>query len=90
MLLIIGFLFVAAYSTLLYAWLHKKTHISLKYLYKDNVADIALVCGLLLFARNNGMPPVWLGLCAAAGVPLACILLTLLRFYRVPLRKTMR
>ena len=89
MIYIIAFIFVAVYSSLIYVYLHKKTHISLKYLYRDNLVNIALSCGLLLLLYGKcGLPIIWTALCALAAVPAFSVLLTILRFYRVPLRKT--
>lgn len=80
---------IALYSTLLYCYLHKKTHISLRYLYLDNVLNIALCSGAALLLLRKELLPVWL---IAVGlvflVPGVCVLLSALRFYRIPLRKT--
>lgn len=70
-------------STGLYVFVHQKTHISLSYLYKDNVVNIALVAaigyGLLQvlpeWAVAIGLPIV-VGMCA--------VLLFVIRFYRKP------
>ena len=82
-------LFVAFYSTLLYLYLHKKTHISLHYLYKDNIVNIILSVVLLKFLLHSVHLPCYVVLFTIfVIVPITCILLTMVRFYRVPLRKT--
>lgn len=85
----ISILLVALYSTLLYLYLHKKTHISLHYLYKDNVVNILLsACLLYLLCRLFDFP-WYIGIAGMIViVPAICILLTVIRFYRVPLRRT--
>lgn len=70
-------------STVLYMFVHRKTHILLSYLYKDNVVNIALVAaagyGLLQVLPLWGVAvvlPFAVGICA--------VLLFVVRFYRKP------
>jgi len=86
---IIYLIFIGTYSTLLYLYLHKKTHISLSYLYKDNVINIILSSLGFYYLRNFFDSVFFLNLSAIVViVPTICVLLTMLRFYRIPLRKT--
>jgi len=75
---------IAALSTLWYAYLHKKTNISLRFLYKDNLLNIALCCGCVLLFWT--LLPTWLvailGVIAVFGF---FGLLFVIRFYRIPL-----
>ena len=76
-------------SSLLYLYLHKKTRISLKYLYIDNVGVIlsALVLSLLW---ANLMPEAWkwtayvLNIGLVGGIAFG---FTMIRFWRTPTRK---
>ena len=79
---------IAIYSTLVYLYLHKKTHISLSYLYKDNIINIiassAIIYSILFYLNI----PTWLFYLVLLGiVPSMCVFISALRFYRVPLRK---
>ena len=70
-------------STCLYVFVHRKTHISLSYLYKDNVLNIALVvavgCGLLQVL------PVWImAISLPIVVGICAVILFVIRFYRKP------
>lgn len=86
---IIAFILIAVYSTLLYLYLHKKTHINLSYLYKDNVVNIILSALACYWLQKLLDPGAFLCLVSIIiMVPAICVLLTLLRFYRVPFRKT--
>lgn len=84
MLKIIICLIIAILSTAWYAYLHKKTHISLNFLYKDNILNIVLcwACVLALWS----LLPIWmvsiLGCFAILGF---FSLLFVIRFYRIPL-----
>ena len=76
------------YSTLLYLFLHKKTHISLKYLYKDNIINILLSFTMICVVSFLIILPTWLYyIILFATVPSMCVLISALRFYRIPLRK---
>lgn len=80
---------IVVYSTLLYCYLHKKTHISLKYIYKDNLFNIVVSCSLMLLISLQEWSTSWLlFLSIFVSVPAICILLTMLRFYRTPFRNT--
>lgn len=80
---------IAVYSIFLYCFLHKKTHISLKYLYKDNLLNIALSSLLAGYVANKELLPLWMILVAILFiVPATCVLISTLRFYRIPLRRT--
>lgn len=80
---------IVVYSTLLYCYLHKKTHISLNYLYKDNLLNIVVSCSLILQIILQEWATPWLILLSIfVSIPAICILLTMLRFYRIPFRKT--
>ena len=78
----------AAISTVLYLYLHKKTHINLSYLYKDNIINIVLTCliiGYISIHFDTGFffSLIFLILCTIG----ICVVLTLIRFYRIPFRK---
>ncbi len=76
-------------STLLYYYLHRKTRISLKYLYLDNVAVI-LAAGLIGYALLAWLPVQWnwVALVLQPGwiVGLA-FAFTMIRFWRTPKRR---
>ena len=88
LLLIIGRIIIAVESCLMYVYLHRKTHISLRYLYKDNLIVIAIVyaIGYML----NGWLTAWSILIAIGLVPVVGLLLTMIRFFRFPLRKPVK
>ena len=46
------YLFTVVLSTIAYCWLHKKTHISLHYLYKDNILDILVTCYVVYLVNS--------------------------------------
>jgi phosphatidylserine decarboxylase len=74
---------------MLYLYLHKKTHISIHYLYKDNVVNIVLsVLALQLLFHLDSCPWYVWALGILVTVPGLCVILAMIRFYRVPLRKT--
>ena len=74
---------IALVSTCLYVFVHRKTHISLTYLYKDNVANIAVVSG-----AAYGLMQVLATWAVAIGMPLvvgvSAVMLFVIRFYRKP------
>lgn len=76
------------YSTLLYLYLHKKTHLSLHYLYKDNILNIILSAFLAI--RAFGICNHWwvAFIVLFFSVPAVCVVMSVIRFYRIPLRKT--
>ena len=77
-------LMIAVVSTVWYLYLHKKTHISLQFLYKDNVLNIILSCGCLLALW--AILPIWLVI--ILGVIAVFVffgVLFVVRFYRIPL-----
>jgi len=78
-----------ALSTLLYAYLHKKTRISLKYLYLDNLAVILPVAAgaWCLSACHNWHPALLLLIVVPALVPGLAFAYTMIRFWRTPRRK---
>lgn len=83
--ILIGCGVVMCESIAMYCYLHKKTHISLSYLYKDNL----LVCVLaaILTSKCISVWGVWAMLIGCIAVPVWGILLTMIRFFRFPLRK---
>ena len=70
-------------STALYVFVHRKTHISLSYLYKDNVVNIAAVSAVAYGCAQIMSP--WI---VALGIPMvvgmSAVLLFVIRFYRKP------
>jgi phosphatidylserine decarboxylase len=81
-------LFSSVISTLLYIYLHKKTRISLKYLYKDNLVVI-LCASLLTFAFHTIIPGQIFFLDYLSSIVLIVGLafgLTMIRFWRTPKR----
>lgn len=76
-------------SSLLYFYLHKKTHISLKYLYIDNIFVIIL-SSLFSFGLKIILPPN-LAYFSYVGIPglvaLIAFCFTMLRFWYTPQRK---
>ncbi len=79
----------AVVGTLVYLYLHKKTRISLKFLYQDNIVAILLSVGLYL-----GMAMLipenwhWIFYILAPGFVLGfAFILTMIRFWRTPNRK---
>lgn len=87
-LLFILIVLTALVSSMMYVYLHKKTHISLTYLYKDNLVVILLVClvGYLLCSCIH----YWTLLVCVGSVPVIGLLLTMIRFFRFPLRKPLK
>lgn len=73
-------------STLMYVFLHTQTHISLSYLYKDNLITIAL-CIATIWVLKKHIPYDILTILSAIIIPFYGVLLTLLRFFRTPFRK---
>ncbi len=76
-------------GTLIYLYLHKKTRISLKYLYMDNVVAILLSVGLYL-ALGMLIPENWhwIFYILSPGFVLGfAFMLTMIRFWRTPKRK---
>jgi len=77
-------------SSLLYVYLHRKTRISLKYLYKDNLAVI-LVASLLGIAIAALLPENlwWLAALITPGFAVgAAFGATMIRFFRAPKRSS--
>ena len=89
---IVALLAVAAIATssLLYVYLHRKTRISLKYLYQDNVGVIivSFLIGLALaYVLPN--PVKWIPVLLMPGLVLGCAFAaTMIRFFRAPTRRT--
>lgn len=81
--------FVIVYSTLLYLYLNYKASVELKFLFIDNILVILFAIGIdhFLFTKLITSLPLLLAL-NFIGVPGLVILDTLIRFYRVPVRKT--
>ena len=71
----------------MYLFLHKKTHINLSYLYKDNIVNIILSCIIAVILEKEFNLGALSVMSVVITIPLICCLLTILRFYRVPLRK---
>lgn len=86
--LVIAGLVIAFESSLMYVYLHKKTHISLRYLYKDNLVVIAIICAVgYLLQQYIGY---WVLVVIAALIPIVGLMLTMVRFFRFPLRKPVK
>lgn len=84
--LIILLALTAAESCLMYVYLHRKTRISLSYLYKDNLLVIACAGAAAYFAHGAwGFVPA--GFLALFAVPAIGLIFTMIRFFRFPLRK---
>lgn len=79
---------VALESSLMYVYLHKKTHISLSYLYKDNLIVILVVSAIGYWLQNAINE--WTAVVAICLVPIIGLLLTMVRFFRFPLRKPVK
>ena len=78
-------------STLLYLYLHKKTKISLKFLYLDNILTLLLAGFLIIIFGRLTRPFQSLLLNLFLGgilVVLFAFTLTMTRFWRTPVRKT--
>ena len=86
--LILAVLMVVMESSLMYVYLHRKTHISLAYLYKDNLIVIAIVSALVYWLATA--ISWWILPIAAGLVPTVGLLLTMVRFFRFPLRKPVK
>ena len=69
----------------MYCYLHKKTHISLSYLYKDNLIVCIMAAALTYWCTS--FLGVWALLIGVVLVPVLGFLLTMIRFFRFPLRK---
>ena len=87
-ILIAAMLMVIAESSMMYVYLHKKTHISLAYLYKDNLIVIAVVCAIAYWV--DAIMGWWVLPIVAGLVPAVGLLLTMVRFFRFPLRKPVK
>ena len=88
-MLYLVFLFTMVLSTIAYCWLHKKTHISLHYLYKDNILDILVTCYVVYLVNTYLCDNLAILLLTTIFIlPMSYWLFSMLRFYRVPLRKT--
>ena len=70
-------------STGLYMFVHRKTHISLNYLYKDNVVNIALVAGIVYLCMLR-VELLFIVLLIPMIVGISATLLFVVRFYRKP------
>ena len=84
MIKILLLLEIIVVSTALYVFVHRKTHISLSYLYKDNVVNIVLVAGIIYVSMH--LMKAWM---IAMGLPIivgvCATLLFIIRFYRRPI-----
>lgn len=87
-ILIAAMLMIIAESSMMYVYLHKKTHISLAYLYKDNLVVIAIVSALVYFMTTS--VACWIFPIVAGLVPSVGFLLTMVRFFRFPMRKPVK
>jgi phosphatidylserine decarboxylase len=77
-------------SSALYYYLHKKTRISTKYFYIDNLAVVILSAAITLFFMSY-LPEsyYWIGyIVAPMLVLLHAFMFTMIRFWRTPVRKT--
>ena len=79
---------IALESCLMYVYLHKKTHISLSYLYKDNLIVILIVGAIGYWLQN--VINEWTIVVTICLVPIVGLLLTMVRFFRFPLRKPVK
>ena len=75
-------------SCMMYVYLHIKTHISLRYLYKDNLVVIAIV-GIIAYLLSD-LVGCWVLPTTMVLVPIVGLLLTMIRFFRFPLRKPVK
>jgi phosphatidylserine decarboxylase len=79
---------ILIFSTSLYAYLHKKTKISLKYLYIDNLAVIIPVVALALLCYYLQFPIAIIAILVIPTVTVAiAFTYTIIRFWRTPIRK---
>lgn len=85
-MIVLIIIFLCVSSSALYLYLHKKTHISLSCLYKDNLLNIVLTA-IIVWLLYGKVTFFWLFLSIFVAVPTLCIILTIIRFYRVPLYK---
>lgn len=85
--LFICYILCAFASTLWYLYLHKKTHIRLCYLYSDNLLNILCSCALSYLTIHYGFGSLLSAAVSVCVVVPMSIVLTLLRFYRIPFRK---
>lgn len=83
--ILIGCIIVVCESITMYCYLHKKTHISLSYLYKDNLLECVLSALLTVWCIS--VWGIWATLIGCISVPVLGLLLTMIRFFRFPLRK---
>ena len=87
--MLISSLLIVLLSTGCYLYLNKKTRVSLKYLYIDNLAVILVL--ILLDIVANVYLSSWLLIlfsyvCLPAFVPLLAFIFTMIRFFRTPVR----
>jgi phosphatidylserine decarboxylase len=76
------------FSTALYAYLHRKTRISLKYLYLDNLAVIIPLSALFIWlSRTDTLHPALILILIPILVPGLAFTYTMIRFWRTPRRK---
>ncbi len=89
MYILLSFISISFVSTALYYYLHKKTRISLSYLYKDNLVIILLSCVFSFsLLQYSGQPDFSVLLSGIISVPVFSFLLIMGRFYRNPDRKS--
>lgn len=74
-------------STLGYLYLHRKTHIRLSFLYKDNLLNAIVSASATLAIYHSSGSLILSLLALIVLLPVCCIGISALRFYRVPLRK---
>ena len=87
-MIIVYLLLTVFYSTALYWLLQKKTRVSLHYLYKDNLLVILLSFILLNFTILTVVTnPIIAISFILISVPMLAFLITIVRFYRSPIRK---
>lgn len=86
---ILLFLELVLLSTLLYVYVHRKTHISLHYLYKDNVVNILICCMITYIIQGNIVS--WItAMCIPFIVGVCAVILFIIRFYRKPWLRKLR
>jgi len=81
------FIEISLISTLWYLYLHKKTRISLRYLYIDNIAVILPLVGIMFLLLHKGINIFALSFISLFSVFFLSFIYTMIRFWRTPKRK---
>jgi phosphatidylserine decarboxylase len=81
------FILISFVCTGWYYYLHKKTHISLRYLYKDNIAIILISSAFSIFLfQYTDLSVIGVFISGLISVPAFSFILIMGRFYRNPIR----